>query len=70
MEWIDYNELKPKSSGSYVISLTRPLKSGGDYTFKYLAYYDTTKDSWFKFNPFDNENKVLEEITLKVNGSA
>lgn len=67
MEWIDYNESKPKSSGSCVISLTRPLKSG-NYTFKYLAYYDLDKDSWFKYNPFDDENDVLDRITLKVNG--
>jgi hypothetical protein len=67
MEWINYPENKPQESGTYLVSITRPCV-GGDFTFRYFAYFDTAKNQWFKSDLFRDENQILERITFKING--
>jgi len=67
MNWTSYPQNKPKSSGYYLVSITRPFKNG-DLTFNYNAYYNAETDKWFKYNPFSDDTYILEEIEFKING--
>lgn len=67
MEWISYPERKPEQSGPYVVSIQRPYNNS-DLTFKYVAYFNADSNEWFKYNPFEDENGILEKIDFRING--
>lgn len=67
MEWTSYPENRPAESGAYIVSISRPY-SNGDLTFKYVAYYNVDNNQWFKYDPFSDENDILERITFRING--
>ena len=67
MEWKKYPENKPPKSGSYSVSVARPV-NGNEFVFVYVAYYSANLDQWFKYDPFSDEHDVLESIEFKING--
>ena len=70
MKWNDYPENHPLESGTYLISVTKPYQGGGDFTFKYVAYYNHKTNVWHKQNLFDENDEVLEVIQHRINGWA
>ena len=69
MEWNDFPENPPLESGTYIVSVTKPYQNG-DYTFKYVAYYNSKTNQWHKHNSFDENNEILEIIEERINGWA
>lgn len=68
MEWIYYPENKPEIPGAYVVSVSKPY-ANSELTFKYVAYYSVENDSWFKYDPFQEDKKnIQEEISNEVIG--
>ncbi len=67
MNWTSYPQNKPESSGPYLASITRPFKRS-ILTFNYIAYYDTKMDKWFKYNPFSDDDEILQEIEFEIIG--
>jgi hypothetical protein len=64
MDWILYSENKPTISKTYLVSIQRPYV-GGDFTFKYVSYYDASSGNWHKCDGFDDDS-IKEIITDKV----
>lgn len=64
MDWILYPENKPTISRTYLVSIQRPYV-GGDFTFKYVAYYNAINGNWHKCDGFDNDS-IKEIITEKI----
>ncbi|MCT4086698.1 hypothetical protein [Elizabethkingia anophelis] len=60
MEWKFYPKEKPTDSTWLVVSLQ---KEG--VHFNYIAYYDAEKDKWFRHNPFNHEENIIE-LDIKV----
>jgi hypothetical protein len=66
MNWIDYPQNRPEISRTYLISIQRPY-AGGDFTFKYVGYYDANTGNWHKCDGF-NDDSITEIITDRVIG--
>lgn len=66
MSWIDYPQIRPTTSRTYLVSIQRPYV-GGDLTFKYVAYYNVASGNWHKCDGFD-EDSIKEIITDRVVG--
>lgn len=64
---MSFPENRPVNSGPYIVSIQRPYL-GGDLTFKYVAYYNVESNEWFKYDPFTEENGILEKIDFRING--
>lgn len=59
MDWISIGQL-PHSSGNYLVCIEK--KDTIIITFKYIAYFDKEKESWYKYDPFLNKENILEKI--------
>lgn len=55
MKWKFYPQEKPDDSGTFLLSLTKD----GEY-FNYIAWYNADDDVWFRQNPFNHEENVIE----------
>ena len=68
MNWIDYPQNRPDISRTYLVSIERQTPHvGGNFTFKYVAYYDANTGHWHKCDGFDDDS-IKEIITDRVNG--
>ena len=66
MSWIDYPQIRPAISRTYLVSIQRPYV-GGDFTFKYVAYYNVATGNWHKSDGFDDDS-IKDIITDRVVG--
>ncbi|MBG0512962.1 hypothetical protein [Elizabethkingia meningoseptica] len=55
MKWKFYPKEKPEDSGTFIVSLVKD----GEY-FNYIAWYDVDDDVWFRQNPFNHQENVIE----------
>lgn len=61
MSWIDSPQITPTISRTYLISIQRPYVDG-DFTFKYVAYYNVSTGNWHKSDGFADDS-IKEVIT-------
>ncbi len=61
VNWIRNNN--PNETSSYLVSMS--LKNAiGSYTFMHVAHYDSDSNKWYRFDPFDSEAQIKEEISI------
>lgn len=66
MDWMIYPENRPETSGTYHVSIERPINSG-TFTFHAVAYYNKENDQWHKHDGFD-DNSIKEIIKERIVG--
>jgi hypothetical protein len=65
MAWKLLPREKPTETETYLISIIKDT-GHGMYGFRYLAYYDSDKGTWHKYDPFNAA--VGEVITDHITG--
>lgn len=55
----------PDKTGSYIISAQILQKNGVNLVFNYIAYYVSETQTWYKYDPF-TEQEIGEEISPKL----
>ncbi|MDO6434802.1 hypothetical protein Q4E93_29590 [Flavitalea sp. BT771] len=66
MDWIIAQQL-PEESGPYLASVKVAHKTG-EYVFKAITYYNNETCRWYKYDPFEPDKELGEDITGKVVG--
>ncbi len=62
MEW--ENNQSPET-GAHLVSV-QWQRSHGIMAFTYVAYYDKEANTWYKYNPFEDNYKPTEEVEGEV----
>jgi hypothetical protein len=66
MDWINAQQL-PEETGNYVASVRMPYLSG-QYVFEAIVHYDRDTQRWYKYEPFEPDKELGDDITDKVVG--
>ena len=67
MEWKSYPMYSPPESGNYIASIKKTYADGISF-FSDAAFYDSYTNTWWKTDPFADNNVHSEEITNQVVG--
>ncbi len=56
----------PDDSGRHLIYAMRILPNGDSSVFRYIAHFDVDNNTWYKYDPFDNNYVPTEPLDASV----